>query len=168
MEIICFLSFVKNFVVQWFIHSNQRSNWLFSTVSYDFEFVCFKENWTVFQICHYFLFFFLTSGVTLVKTGRNPYPMSHKLMSVTVLFLTNGFLVFILRVFVFLYIYKNNCVFSGSFCSLVNIQPHWKIQFKESRIRKMHILKNGISEFDNLFLLNILCFWTQSRFSCKI
>ena len=59
--------------------------------------------WLILELCHYFILFLSTSGLVSVQKGWHPFPVICKLVSVTVLRLTNGFLILKLWVNIFFY-----------------------------------------------------------------
>ena len=73
----------------------------------------------------------------LSKNDANPFPVRYKLMSVTVLNLTNGFVVLRLWVLTFFLIFRIIAHFLSSFSFLVNLSHQLQAQLMESIFGKM-------------------------------
>ena len=119
-----------------------------------------RKSRGIFELYHYSLLFRSNPDVVSIKKGRNSFPVSYSLMSVTVLFLTNCFLVLILRVFIFFLSFIESIRF------LVELPPYQQVQLKQK-----HIWKNRQTWKRQrrvwrclLFSLNILCFWAKTQF----
>ena len=119
-----------------------------------------SKYWLIFALSHCFILFLSTSdAVSSVKTGKNRYLLSYKLISVTVIcsiFLCSTVLCSAVSIlFLFLSIIA---FFMSSICFLVELSHYWQFRLKESIVGKMHSVRRRRIWFCYLFLLYSLYF----------
>ena len=75
---------------------------LLSNVCFNLNIIVLRKYWLIFELCHYFFILFLPSWVAdSVKTNKNRFLVSHKLMFVMVLCSINVLFLFKQRAFKF-------------------------------------------------------------------